>query len=323
MTPLSGAINTNLPTIEQLFEIGGSWAPLSNLLFSARAEIQSMWQKSHLRQWRRRAITRSSSRPGTPPRRSGRSRPVTVTSRTGSIRTSRWDIAVLDEPPPAETLRMGFKGQTQVVNVGGRYAWSEKLTLTAGLFFTDGLNVFKVPAVPDRCKLVDHARVLERAGPVRQVSGRLRLQVQPEDLRAISASTSSTIRTSRKGSVREPRSSSWAGCPHHSEVESDGPIRNPIQAKCRSPFHVFPKAVYPPRPPKPPESAPRSLVVAVRPRRSSTLSSVAGGCTGCGRRRGRGRLEARLAQVGRDRQGWTGCPLLRNSLRTCRSRAGA
>ena len=51
----------------------------------------------------------------------------------------------LDEPPPAESLRMGFKGQTSVVNVGGRYAYSEKLSLNAGIFFTDGLNVFTVP----------------------------------------------------------------------------------------------------------------------------------------------------------------------------------
>ena len=104
--------------------------------------------------------------------------------------------------------------------------------------------------VPDRRELVEHARVLQRARPIRQVSRRLRLQAEPEDFRAISASTSSTIRTSRKGSVPEPRSSSWAVCPHHSEVESDGPIRNPIQAKCRSPFHVFPKAVYPRPPPE-------------------------------------------------------------------------
>jgi hypothetical protein len=145
MTPLSGAINTNLPTFEQIFEIGGSWAPLPNLLLSARAEIQSMWQKSSY------ANGVESNYP--------------VLFTAWYAPTPRWSISAgysyfsnwvnqdvtlgyrgQDEPPPAETLRMGFKGQTQVVNFGGRYAWSEKLILTAGLFFTDGLNVFNVPA---------------------------------------------------------------------------------------------------------------------------------------------------------------------------------
>ena len=51
----------------------------------------------------------------------------------------------LEEPPPAETLRFGYNGQTQILNVA-RYAWTEKLLLSGGIFWMDGFNVYNVPA---------------------------------------------------------------------------------------------------------------------------------------------------------------------------------
>jgi hypothetical protein len=144
MDPMSGILNTNLPTNNQLVEFGGSWSPLSNLLFSVRAEIQSTSNNSHFTNF------------------ASNNYPVLCTVwyaptpklsiSAGYNYFSNWvnqDITLgfrgLDEPPPAETLRFGYHGQTQVVNIGARYAWTDRLTLMGGFFWTDGFNLFSVP----------------------------------------------------------------------------------------------------------------------------------------------------------------------------------
>ncbi len=144
MTPLSGALNTPLPTEQQIFEFGGSWAPRPNLLLSARAEIQTMWQKSIY------ANGAENNYPVVFTLWYAPSPKLSISA--GYSYFSNWvnqDVTfgyrALDEPPPAETLRLGYSGQTHVVNVGGRYAWSEKLLLMAGIFWTDGANIFSVP----------------------------------------------------------------------------------------------------------------------------------------------------------------------------------
>lgn len=48
LTPLSRALNSNLPTEENRITIGGSWSPLSNLLLSVRAEAQSLLHISNV-----------------------------------------------------------------------------------------------------------------------------------------------------------------------------------------------------------------------------------------------------------------------------------
>lgn len=42
-------------------------------------------------------------------------------------------------------MRFGFRGQTQVVNVGGRYAATDRLIFNAGLFWTEGFNGINTP----------------------------------------------------------------------------------------------------------------------------------------------------------------------------------
>jgi hypothetical protein len=140
----SGVLNSNLPTDEQAFEVGGSWAPRKNLLLSARAEAQTMWLNTPYANF------------------SEQNYPVVTTiwyapteklSLSGGYSYfSNWvnqDVTFgyrgLEEPPPAETLRVGFDGQTQVVNVGARYTWTEKLLLSGGVFWVDGFNTFDVP----------------------------------------------------------------------------------------------------------------------------------------------------------------------------------
>ena len=208
MTPLSGVLNTNTPTSEQFIEVGGSWAPRPNLLFSAQGSVQTMWLYS---KYTNGAATNY---------------PLTFTAwyaptpkwslSAGYNYYSSWinqDITMgyrgLDEPPPAESLRMGFKGQTSVVNVGGRYAYSEKLSLNAGIFFTDGLNVFTVPqsqtgATGRRCPLTRTCWPSPSA--IREVSTTSSLGTYP----VIFVLTCSTIWTSRKASVPEPPFTSWA-----------------------------------------------------------------------------------------------------------------
>jgi hypothetical protein len=144
MDAMSGVLNTNLPTNSQLVEIGGSWSPLSNLLFSVRAEIQSTSNNSHYANFAENNYPVLCTIWYAPTPK--------LSISAGYSYFSNWvnqDVTMgyrgLDEPPPAETLRYGYNGQTQVVNLGARYAWTEKLTLSGGIFWTDGYNVFSVP----------------------------------------------------------------------------------------------------------------------------------------------------------------------------------
>ena len=143
MDTMSGILNTNLPTDSQLFEIGGSWSPMSNLLLSVRAEIQATSNSSHYANFAENNYPVLCTIWYAPTPK--------LSLSAGYSYFSNWvnqDVTMgfrgLDEPPPAETIRVGYNGQTQVVNVGGRYAWSEKLSLSAGLFWTDGYNVFNM-----------------------------------------------------------------------------------------------------------------------------------------------------------------------------------
>jgi hypothetical protein len=47
---------------------------------------------------------------------------------------------------PAETLRFQYGGRSAVINVGGRYAWTERLSLISGIEWVRGRNIFSVPA---------------------------------------------------------------------------------------------------------------------------------------------------------------------------------
>ena len=144
LDPLNGALNTNMPTEEHLFEIGGSWSPLSNLLLSARAEMQTTWHLSRYANFAENNYPVLCTLWYAPTPK--------LSLSTGYSYFSNWvnqDVTLgfrdASEPPAGETLRFGYKGQTQVINFGGRYAWTQKLLLSGGIFFTDGLNAFSVP----------------------------------------------------------------------------------------------------------------------------------------------------------------------------------
>ena len=141
----SGVLNSNMPTDEQAFEVGGSWAPRKNLLLSAKAEAQNMWLNTPYANF---------SEQNYPFLATIWYAPTEKLSLSGGYSYfSNWvnqDITFgyrgsEESPPPAETLRVGFDGQTQIVNVGARYAWTEKLLLMGGVFWVDGFNTFNVP----------------------------------------------------------------------------------------------------------------------------------------------------------------------------------
>lgn len=141
----SGVLNSNLPTNDQTIELGGSWAPRSNLLLSARGEFQTMWLNSPYADFAEQNY---------PLLFTVWYAPTPKLSFSGGYSYfSNWvnqDVTFgyrgLEEPPPAETLRVGFDGETQIVNVGARYAWTERLLVSGGIFWVDGVNTWSVPS---------------------------------------------------------------------------------------------------------------------------------------------------------------------------------
>jgi hypothetical protein len=140
----SGSLNSNLPTFDQTVALGASWSPRSNLMLSAQAEFQNAWLVSPYANF---------SQNNFPVTTTVWYAPTAKLSFSGGYSFySDWvnqDITLgyrgAEEPPPAETLRFGYNGETHIVNVGGRYAWTERLLLTGGIFYVDGVNVFNVP----------------------------------------------------------------------------------------------------------------------------------------------------------------------------------
>jgi hypothetical protein len=142
--PPSGALNTNFPTFDNLLEAGGSWSPLSNLMFSAQVGLQNSWNQTRYSNF------------------SQNNYPVNVTAWYAP--TPRWSLSAgysyfsnwidqditfgyrgVDEPPPAETLRVGYNGHTHMTNIGTQYQWNERLTLMGGFIWNNGSNIFTVP----------------------------------------------------------------------------------------------------------------------------------------------------------------------------------
>jgi hypothetical protein len=140
----SGTLNSNLPTADQTFALGGSWSPRPNLVLSAQAELQNAWLVSPYANF---------SQNNFPVLATAWYAPTDKLSFSGGYSFySDWinqDITLgyrgAEEPPPAETLRFGYNGETHVVNAGARYAWTERLLLNGGVFYVDGTNVFDVP----------------------------------------------------------------------------------------------------------------------------------------------------------------------------------
>lgn len=139
----SGALNTNRPEQEHLVEVGGSWMPAYNLLVSGQVGIENRWNTSE---------TTNFTEDNYPIIATVWYAPTPQWSLSaGYGHYTNWidqDVTIgfrgVDEPPPAETLRANYGGRSQVLSLGARYGWSERLSLNGGFEWSRGSNVFSL-----------------------------------------------------------------------------------------------------------------------------------------------------------------------------------
>ncbi len=143
LQPNSGALNANEPTFNNMVELGGAWAPASNLLLSARVSLQNTWLRSAYARFDENNFPFLLTAWYAPTNK--------LSLSAGYAYFTNWinqDINFgyrgLDQPPSAETIPTTFQGGSQVLNVGGRYQWSDRLLFTGGLVWNYGSNVYSV-----------------------------------------------------------------------------------------------------------------------------------------------------------------------------------
>jgi hypothetical protein len=144
----NGTTNTLLPTQSHLIELGTTWSPTDALILSGVFGIDNSWNKSDVADFQNDSypIVLTAWYSPTPCWsisgglaffRSWIDQDITLGSLNGSAAdpvTSRWN----------------YGGQSDVVNIGTTYAWSDRLTLTGGFEFARGRNSFAPPALwPD------------------------------------------------------------------------------------------------------------------------------------------------------------------------------
>ncbi|MFV2066321.1 MAG: hypothetical protein ACC645_05025, partial [Pirellulales bacterium] len=120
----NGATNSSLPTQEHLVEFGSTWTPTDNFLLSATIGLENRWNKSDVADF---------SEDSYPIVLTAWYAPATRWSVSGGLAFfSNWidqDITLGQLSTPG-TTRWSYGGQSDVVNLGTTYAWSDRLTLT-------------------------------------------------------------------------------------------------------------------------------------------------------------------------------------------------
>lgn len=140
----NGVTNTALPTQAHLVELGSTWTPSENFLLSATIGLENRWNKSQEADF------------------SEDNYPIVLTAWYAPNR--RWSVSgglaffsnwidqdiTLGQLSTPGTTRWSYGGQSDVVNLGATYAWSDRLTLTGGFEFVRGRNSFaQTPLWPD------------------------------------------------------------------------------------------------------------------------------------------------------------------------------
>jgi hypothetical protein len=168
----TGDLNSNQPTHEDLIEFGGTWTPTDNFLLTASFGIEKRHHKSwHVQQDPNYALPLP-GRDLPNPRLTEFDEdnfPIVLTAWYAP--SEKWSftagyatfsnfidqlITLGDEynngtynpgardyiEPDAWQSPWRFYGRSHVVNLGGSYAWSKRLTLTGGIEYVRGSNVF-------------------------------------------------------------------------------------------------------------------------------------------------------------------------------------
>jgi len=140
----NGVTNSALPTQAHLVEFGGTWTPVDHFLLSTTIGLENRWNKSQVADF---------SQDSYPIVLTAWYAPATRWSVSGGLAFfSSWidqDITLGQLSTPA-TTRFGYGSQSDVVNLGTTYAWSDRLTLTGGFEFVRGRDRLAPPSIrPD------------------------------------------------------------------------------------------------------------------------------------------------------------------------------
>ncbi len=138
----NGETNTALPTEEHLFEIGGTWTPADNFLLTGTFGFEDRSNTSGVSNFQEN------------------DHPIVVTAWYAPV--PRWTFSgglaffsksidqdiKLGALSDTLTSSWNYRGQSDVVNIGSTYAWSDCLTFSGGFEFVRGSNGFAAPGVP-------------------------------------------------------------------------------------------------------------------------------------------------------------------------------
>lgn len=143
-TPSNGELNTNQPQQEHIVQVGGTWTPVPCFLASAQLGIEKR---------RHDAETVDFSEDNYPLVATLWYAPTRKLSLSGGYgHYSNWinqDITIGFRDPasavPVETLGWNYGGRSQVLSLGGRYAYTQFVQFSGGFEWVRGSNVFSVP----------------------------------------------------------------------------------------------------------------------------------------------------------------------------------
>jgi hypothetical protein len=143
----NGRFNTNQPDQTHSVDIGGTWAPLENLVATAQFTIFNSWNSSKFANFNEDNYPFFCTLFYAPTDR------LSLTG--GYAYLSNWinqDITlgftVPTRPDLTETTNWNYRGQNHLINVNANYAWTSRVNLMAGYEWNHGTNNFTVPPSP-------------------------------------------------------------------------------------------------------------------------------------------------------------------------------
>jgi hypothetical protein len=146
----NGRFNTNQPEQVHSIDLGGTWAPLDNLVATAQFSIVNSWHNSQFANFNEDSYPFFCTLFYAPTER--------LSFTGGYFYFSNWidqDITLgftvpgVPVPPlRTETTHWNYRGQNHLFNINAVYAWSQSLQFLAGYEWNHGDNNFVVPPSP-------------------------------------------------------------------------------------------------------------------------------------------------------------------------------